>query len=94
MARTKNPAPHPARSAADTATDPAPRPCLPRRRATAPQRPSWRPCRPNPPGRPSRSSPGTPESAWPLDTRQALLAHEKNGTATRIKGSRPGIPDT
>jgi hypothetical protein len=26
--------------------------------------------------------------------RQALLAHEKNGTATRIKGSRPGIADT
>ena len=26
--------------------------------------------------------------------RQALLAHEKNGTATRVKGSRPGIPDT
>jgi hypothetical protein len=26
--------------------------------------------------------------------RQALLAHEKNGTATRIKDSRPGIADT
>ena len=26
--------------------------------------------------------------------RQALLAHEKAGTATRIKGSRPGIADT
>ncbi|MGA2831189.1 MAG: hypothetical protein ABSF03_34345 [Streptosporangiaceae bacterium] len=26
--------------------------------------------------------------------RQALLAHEKNGTATRIKGGRPGIADT
>jgi hypothetical protein len=26
--------------------------------------------------------------------RQALLAHEKNGTATRIKGSGPGIADT
>jgi hypothetical protein len=26
--------------------------------------------------------------------RQALLAHEKNGTATRIKGSRPGTADT
>jgi hypothetical protein len=26
--------------------------------------------------------------------RQAMLAHEKNGTATRIKGSRPGIADT
>jgi type IV secretory pathway TrbL component len=25
--------------------------------------------------------------------RQALLAHEKNGTAARIKGSRPGIAD-
>jgi hypothetical protein len=25
--------------------------------------------------------------------RQALLAHEKNGTATRIKGRRPGIAD-
>jgi len=27
-------------------------------------------------------------------TRQALLAHEKKGTATRVKGSRPGIADT
>jgi hypothetical protein len=26
--------------------------------------------------------------------RQALLAHEKGGTATRVKGSRPGIADT
>jgi hypothetical protein len=26
--------------------------------------------------------------------RQALLAHEKNGTAIRVKGGRPGIPDT
>ncbi len=26
--------------------------------------------------------------------RQTLLAHEKNGTATRVKGSRPGISDT
>jgi len=26
--------------------------------------------------------------------RQALLVHEKNGTATRVKGSRPGIADT
>jgi hypothetical protein len=26
--------------------------------------------------------------------RQALIAHEKNGTATRVKGSRPGIADT
>ena len=39
MARTKNPAPHAARSAADTATTPAPAP-LPRRRPKAPQRPS------------------------------------------------------
>src|ERR1019366_370258 len=26
--------------------------------------------------------------------RQALLAHEKAGTATRVKGNRPGIADT
>ena len=26
--------------------------------------------------------------------RRALLAHEKNGTVTRVKGSRPGITDT
>ena len=26
--------------------------------------------------------------------RQAPLGHEKNGSATRIKGSRPGIADT
>jgi hypothetical protein len=26
--------------------------------------------------------------------RQALLAQEKAGAATRVKGSRPGLPDT
>jgi hypothetical protein len=26
--------------------------------------------------------------------RQALTAHEKTGTATRVKGGRPGVPDT
>jgi hypothetical protein len=26
--------------------------------------------------------------------RQALAAHEKAGIATRVKGGRPGIPDT
>ena len=88
-----SPRPHAARSAADAATTPAPAPRLPRRRATAPQWPPWPRCRPNPAGRPSRSSPPAPASACPA-ARQALLAHEKNGTATRIKGSRPGIADT
>ena len=64
IARTKNPAPHAARSAADAATTRPPR-RLPRRRATARQRPSWPRCRPNPPGRPSRSSPPAPASASP-----------------------------
>ncbi len=40
-ARTKTPAPHAARSAADTPPDAATAPPYPRRRATARQRPSW-----------------------------------------------------
>jgi hypothetical protein len=54
MARTPAPAPHAARSAADTATTAVPAPGLPRRRATARQRPSWPRCRPNPSARRSQ----------------------------------------
>lgn len=73
--------------------EPGPRAPLPRRRATAPQWPSWPPCRPNPAGvtvAVIAGHAGTSTAA----TRQALIAHEKNGTATQVKGSRPGIPDT
>ena len=66
---------------------------MPRRRATAPQRPSWPRCRPSPPGRPSRSSPPAPGSAPPPPGRPCSRTR-RHGTATRVKGSRPGIADT
>ena len=66
---------------------------MPRRRTTAPQRPSWPRCRPNPPARPVTVIAGHAGISTAA-ARQALLAHEKNGTATRVKGSRPGIADT
>jgi hypothetical protein len=92
MARTKSPARHAARSAADTATDPAPAPVTP-------------PAGDSPAAAVVAALAADPAGATVADVarhagistpaaRQALLAHEKNGTATRIKGSRPGIADT
>jgi hypothetical protein len=95
MARTSTPAPaapHAARSAADAATTPDPAPVAPA------------------PGGSPAAAVLAALSADPAGAtvaviaaragistaaaRQALIAHEKNGTATRIKGSRPGIADT
>jgi hypothetical protein len=96
MARTKNPAParapHAARSAADAATGLGPRP-LPRLRTTAPQRPVLAAMSAEPGGATvaviARHT-GISTAA----ARQALIAHEKAGTAVRVKGGRPGVPDT
>ena len=92
MARTKNPAPHAARSAADAATTPAPAPGAP----AADHSPA---------GAVLAALSAEPVGATvaviaaragisTAAARQALIAHEKNGTATRIKGSRPGIAGT
>ena len=94
MARTSTPAPapHAARSAADTATIPAPAPVAPAA-ADSPAAAVLAALSADPAGATvaviaTRAGIGTAAA------RQALLAHEKNGTATRIKGSRPGIADT
>ena len=95
MARTSTPAPNAARSTADTATNRAPAP-VGRRRATVRQRPSWPPCRPNPPGRPSRSSPGTPASAQPppgrLCSRTRRTAPPPASRAAGPASPTPGRP--
>jgi hypothetical protein len=101
MARTSTPAPapHAARSAADTATTPAPAPVAP----AAGDSPAAAVLA-------ALSAVLAALSAEPAGAavaviaghagisvaaaRQALLAHEKNGTATRVKGTRPGLPDT
>ena len=97
---------HAARSAADAATTPAPAPRLPRRRATAPQWPPWPRCRPNPAGRPSRSSPPAPASACPQPGRpcsptrrtapppgsRAVARHRRHLDACRAAGSASPTP--
>jgi hypothetical protein len=89
MARTKNPAAAP--SAAHAATDPAPAPVT----APAPDSPAAAVCAAlaaNPGGTVTviADAAGTGKPA----ARDALLAMEKGGTATRVKGGKPGIPDT
>jgi hypothetical protein len=91
MARTSTPAPHAARSAADTATTPAPAPVAPAA-GDSPAAAILAALSAEPAGAAvaviaARAGISTAAA------RQALLAHEKNGTATRVKGSRPGIPD-
>jgi hypothetical protein len=92
MARTKNPAPHAARSAADTVTDPAPAPVAPGA-GDSPAAAVLAALSAEPDGAAvaviaARAGISTAAA------RQALIAHEKAGTATRAKGSRPGIADT
>jgi hypothetical protein len=88
MARTKNPAPHAARSAADAATDPV-APAA----ADSPAAAVLAVLSAEPAGAAVAVIAGRADISTAA-ARQALLAHEKNGTATRVKGSRPGIPDT
>ncbi len=92
MARTSTPAPHAARSAAGTATDPVPAPVAPAA-DHSPAAAVLAALSAEPAGATvtviaARAGISTAAA------RQALIAHEKNGTATRIKGSRPGIADT
>jgi hypothetical protein len=90
MARTKN-RPGTAPSAAHAATDPAPAPVT----ASAPDSPAAAVCAAlaaSPGGTVTviADAAGTGKPA----ARDALLAMEKDGTATRVKGGKPGIPDT
>jgi hypothetical protein len=94
MARTTTPAPDPraARSAADSATNPAPAPIAPAAggspAAAVLVALSADPAGAAGAGIAARAGIST-AAVW-----QALLACEKDGTATRVKGSRPGIADT
>ena len=92
MARTSTPAPHAARSAADTATDPAPEPVAPGA-GDSPAAAVLAALSAEPGGATVAVIAGHAGISTSA-ARQALLAHEKAGTATRIKGSRPGIADT
>ena len=91
MARTPAtaPAPHAARSAADTATTPDPAPVAPAA-GGSPAAAVLAALSADPAGAAVAARAGISVPA----ARQALLACEKNGTATRVKGSRPGIADT
>ena len=92
MARTKNPAPHAARSAADAATDPAPAPVAPAA-GDSPAAAVLAALSAEPAGAAVTVIAGHAGISTAA-ARQALLAHEKNGTATRVKGGKPGIADT
>ena len=92
MARTKNRAPHGARSAADTATAPALAPVAPAA-GDSPAAAVLAALSADPTGAAVAVIADRAGISVPA-ARQALIAHEKNGTATRIKGSRPGIADT
>ena len=92
MARTKNPAPHAARSAVDTATDPAPAPVAPAA-GDSPAAAVLAALSAEPAGAAVAVIAGHAGISVAA-ARQALIAHEKAGAATRVKGSRPGIADT
>ena len=93
MTRTSTaPAPHAARSAADTATTPDPAPVTPAAGDT-PAAAVLAALSADPAGGTVAVIAGRAGISTAA-ARQALLAHEKAGTATRVKGSRPGIADT
>ncbi len=94
MARTSTPAPapHAARTAADTATTPDPAPVAPAA-GDSPAAAVLAALSAEPAGAAVAVIAARAGISVPA-ARQALLAHEKNGTATRVKGSRPGIADT
>jgi hypothetical protein len=89
MARTSTPAPHTARSAADAATTPAPAPVAPAA-GHSPAAAVLAALSAEPAGAVIAARARISTAA----ARQAPLTHEKAGTATRVKGSRPGIADT
>jgi len=92
MARTPAPAPHAARSAADTATTRDPAPTAPAA-GDSPAAAVLAALSADPAGATVAVIAARAGISVPA-VRQALLACEKNGTATRVKGSRPGIADT
>jgi len=92
MARSKTPAARAAPSAADTATHPAPAPVAPAA-GGSPAAAVLAALSAHPAGAAVAviaAHAGISTAA----ARQALIAHEKAGAATRTKGGRPGIPDT
>jgi hypothetical protein len=92
MARTSTPAPHVARSAADTATTPAPAPVA-LAAGDSPAAAVLAALSADPAGAAVAVIAARAGISVPA-ARQALIAHEKAGAATRVKGSRPGIADT
>jgi hypothetical protein len=86
------PAAHAARSAADTGTTPAPAPVAPAA-GDSPAAAVLAALSADPAGAAVAVIAARAQISVPA-ARQALLACEKNGTATRVKGSRPGIADT
>jgi hypothetical protein len=91
MARTKNPVPHAARSAADSATEPVPAPVAPAA-GGSPAAAVLAALSAEPGGAAVAVIAGHAGISV-VAARQALIAHEKNGTAPRIKGGKPGVPD-
>ena len=92
MARNKTPAPHAAHSATDTATGPGPATVAPAA-GGGPAAAVQAALSAHPAGAAVAVIAAHAGISVPA-ARQALIAHEKAGTATRIKGGRPGIPDT
>ena len=92
MARSKTPVPRAAHSATDTATDPAPAPVAPAA-GGSPAAAVLAALSAHPAGAAVTVIAAHAGISVPA-ARQALIAHEKAGAATRIKGGRPGIPDT
>jgi hypothetical protein len=92
MARTKNPAPGAARSAADTATDPGSALIVPA--AGGSPAAAVLAALSAEPGGTSVAVIAGHAGISTAAARRALIAHEKAGTATRVKGGRPGIADS
>ena len=92
MAPSKNPAPRAAHSAPGTAAGPAPAPVAPAA-GGSPAAAVLAALSAHPAGAAVAVIAAQAAISVPA-ARQALTAHEKAGAATRIKGGRPGIPDT
>jgi hypothetical protein len=93
MARTKNPAPGTAHSAADTATDSGPAPGVAPAAGDSPAAAILAALSAEPGG----ASVAVIAGHTGISTaaaRQILLAQEKAGAATRVKGGRPGLADS
>jgi hypothetical protein len=91
MARTKNPGPGAAHSAADTATDPRLAPRSPAA-GDSPAAAILAALSAEPGGAAVAVIAGHAGISTAA-ARQTLLAHEKTGTATRVKAGRPGLAD-